>query len=78
MCLKVPEFAKDLKYSSDETMSGSCFSTCITWDSGIGEGLRLGLSGFEIGFVVRTNGIGDLRSFSNKEQPSLKYIAMFQ
>jgi len=36
-----------------------------TWDSGTGQG-------FEIGFVVRTNGVGDMRGFNNKEPPFLK------
>lgn len=71
VCLKVPEFDKDLKYSSDETMSCSCLNILTTWDSGTGQG-------FEIGFVVRTNGVGDLRGFNNKEQPFLKFIAMFR
>lgn len=80
MCLKVPELDKDVKYSSDDAMSDSCFKTLITWDSGmVGEGLRLlGLSRFEIGFVFRTNGIEDLRSFNIKEHPSFRYIVMLQ
>jgi len=77
VCLKVPEFDKDLKYSSDETISCSCLNTLTTWDSETGQVLRLlDFSGF--GFVARTNGVGDLRGFNNKEQPFLKFIARFQ